>query len=201
MKLFKSKLDEMQDKEIKKIESIGLYITFAALIISLFVQMILCEDPRQFYGEFFIVEGLCVFMVIGSLKAGVWNRFFYHSFKTHFLASFLGAAIVGIFVCIMDLLYGAMYNIIIDILIFSGITFAISFIGVNILYRIYKKRRQKLDSGAEYQELAAQVGVTVQTLKAIDDGTYNPSIKLCRKICRATGKTLDELFWKEEENF
>ena len=38
------------------------------------------------------------------------------------------------------------------------------------LRKIYRKRRQKLDSGAEYQELAVKVGVTVQTLKAIEDG-------------------------------
>ncbi len=38
-----------------------------------------------------------------------------------------------------------------------------------------------------------------RTIGAIEKGDYNPSIKLCRSICRVLGKTLDELFWTEEE--
>ncbi len=46
--------------------------------------------------------------------------------------------------------------------------------------------------------LAAQVGVTRQTINAIEKGDYNPTIKLCRAICKVLGKTLDDLFWEEE---
>jgi len=48
------------------------------------------------------------------------------------------------------------------------------------------------------QQLADAVGVSRQTVNAIEKGDYNPSIKLCLAICRALGKTLDELFWEEE---
>lgn len=47
------------------------------------------------------------------------------------------------------------------------------------------------------QELAEQVGVSRQTISAIEKGDYNPTIRLCIAICRALGKTLDELFWEE----
>ena len=47
------------------------------------------------------------------------------------------------------------------------------------------------------QELADKVGVSRQTINAIEKGDYNPTIKLCRDICRVLGKTLDELFWDE----
>ena len=47
------------------------------------------------------------------------------------------------------------------------------------------------------QELADAVGVSRQTISAIEKGDYNPTIKLCLAICRALGKTLDELFWEE----
>ena len=49
------------------------------------------------------------------------------------------------------------------------------------------------------QELANLVGVSRQTISAIEKGDYNPTINLCISICRALGKTLDELFWTEEE--
>lgn len=45
--------------------------------------------------------------------------------------------------------------------------------------------------------LAAKVNVTRQTINAIEKGDYNPSINLCKAICRALGKTLDDLFWEE----
>ena len=46
------------------------------------------------------------------------------------------------------------------------------------------------------QQLADAVGVSRQTINAIEKGDYNPSIRLCAAICRALGKTLDELFWE-----
>ena len=48
------------------------------------------------------------------------------------------------------------------------------------------------------QQLAEAVGVSRQTINAIEKGDYNPTIKLCLAICRCLGCTLDELFWEEE---
>lgn len=48
------------------------------------------------------------------------------------------------------------------------------------------------------KELADAVGVSRQTINAIEQGEYNPTIKLCRSICRILEKSLDELFWEEE---
>jgi putative transcriptional regulator len=50
------------------------------------------------------------------------------------------------------------------------------------------------------KDLADAVGVARQTMNAIEQGDYNPSINLCIAICRVLGKTLDELFWEDEEN-
>ena len=48
------------------------------------------------------------------------------------------------------------------------------------------------------KDLAAAVGVSRQTINAIEQGEYNPTIKLCRAICRVLDKTLDELFWEDD---
>ena len=50
------------------------------------------------------------------------------------------------------------------------------------------------------QELADLVGVSRQTINAIEKGDYNPTIRLCLAICHVLGKTLDELFWEEEDS-
>ena len=48
--------------------------------------------------------------------------------------------------------------------------------------------------------LAEAVGVSRQTMNAIEKGEYNPTIRLCRKICRILDRSLDDLFWEDEEN-
>lgn len=58
-----------------------------------------------------------------------------------------------------------------------------------------KAARAALDMSQ--QELAEAVGVSRQTINAIEKGDYNPTIRLCTAICRVLGKTLDDLFWEE----
>ena len=50
------------------------------------------------------------------------------------------------------------------------------------------------------QELANLVGVTRQTIGLIEKNKYNPSINLCINIAKKLDKTLNDLFWKENEN-
>lgn len=58
-----------------------------------------------------------------------------------------------------------------------------------------KSARVALDMSQ--QDLAEAVGVSRQTISAIEKGDYNPTINLCRAICRVLDRTLDELFWIE----
>lgn len=57
-----------------------------------------------------------------------------------------------------------------------------------------KSARAALDMSQ--QQLADAVGVSRQTINAIEKGDYNPTIKLCVSICKTLHKTLDELFWE-----
>lgn len=58
-----------------------------------------------------------------------------------------------------------------------------------------KAARAGLDMSQE--DLAKAVGVSRQTISAIEKGDYNPTINLCVSVCKTLGKTLDELFWEE----
>ena len=59
-----------------------------------------------------------------------------------------------------------------------------------------KSARAALDMSQ--QQLADAVGVSRQTINAIEKGDYNPPIKLCIAICKVLGRTLDDLFWESE---
>ena len=66
--------------------------------------------------------------------------------------------------------------------------------GVNIRMKV--ARVEKLWS---QDDLAQSVGVSRQTIGLIEKGGYNPTLNLCIKIARALDRTLDQLFWEEEE--
>ena len=60
-------------------------------------------------------------------------------------------------------------------------------------------RAARAARGLSQQALADLVEASRQTINAIEQGDYNPTIRLGIAICRALGKTLDDLFWEEEE--
>ncbi|WP_026065205.1 helix-turn-helix transcriptional regulator [Amphibacillus jilinensis] len=49
------------------------------------------------------------------------------------------------------------------------------------------------------EELAEQVGVTRQTIGLIEKEKYNPTISLGLKLSKVLNKSLDQLFWLEED--
>ena len=50
------------------------------------------------------------------------------------------------------------------------------------------------------QDLAEKVGCTRQTIIAIEQAKYNPSLGLAFKIARAFGKNVEEVFQYNEES-
>lgn len=61
-----------------------------------------------------------------------------------------------------------------------------------------KAARAGLDMSQE--QLAETVGVTRQTIGMIEAGKFNPSLQLCIAICKALGKTLNDLFWEDDKH-
>ncbi|MFT9496482.1 helix-turn-helix transcriptional regulator, partial [Anaerosolibacter sp.] len=50
------------------------------------------------------------------------------------------------------------------------------------------------------KDIADAVGVTRQTINAIESGDYNPTINLCIAICKVLDKTLNDIFWEDDRN-
>ncbi len=60
-----------------------------------------------------------------------------------------------------------------------------------------KMKVARIEQDLSQEQLAERVGVTRQTIGLIESGNYNPTLNLCLAICRALGKTLNDLFWEE----
>ena len=63
-----------------------------------------------------------------------------------------------------------------------------------------KLKLARVENNLTQAELAEKVGVTRQTIGLIEHGRYNPTLHLCIAIARTLNKTLNDLFWKENEN-
>nr|WP_320024689.1 helix-turn-helix transcriptional regulator [uncultured Acetobacterium sp.] len=63
-----------------------------------------------------------------------------------------------------------------------------------------KMKIARVENDISQEELAKLVGVTRQTIGMIEAGKFNPSLQLCVAICRALGKTLNDLFWEENNH-
>ncbi|HAZ06205.1 MULTISPECIES: helix-turn-helix transcriptional regulator [Acetobacterium] len=63
-----------------------------------------------------------------------------------------------------------------------------------------KLKVARVEKDISQAELATRVGVTRQTIGMIETGKFNPSLQLCIAICKALGKTLNDLFWEENDN-
>ncbi|MFH1615876.1 MAG: helix-turn-helix transcriptional regulator [Planctomycetota bacterium] len=60
-------------------------------------------------------------------------------------------------------------------------------------------RRLRFDNNEmSQQDLAEKAGCTRQTIIAIEQGKYNPSLALAFKIARAFGKKIEEVFQYNE---
>ena len=67
-------------------------------------------------------------------------------------------------------------------------------------YKQAEKMIARAEKDMTQKALAEAVGISRQTMNAIEQGEFNPTIRLCRAICRVLGKSLDELFGEENED-
>jgi putative transcriptional regulator len=63
-----------------------------------------------------------------------------------------------------------------------------------------KLKVARAEKDLSQDELARLVGVTRQTIGSVEIGEYCPSTRLALTIAKVLGKTLEEIFYLEEEN-
>ena len=60
-------------------------------------------------------------------------------------------------------------------------------------------RQQRVERGMSQREVAAALGVSRQTVIAIENGRYSPSLPLAFRIAHFFDSTVDEMFDASEE--
>ncbi len=62
-----------------------------------------------------------------------------------------------------------------------------------------KLKLARVEKNLSQQDLADLCEVTRQTIGLIEKGKYNPTLNLCIRISKVLDKTLNDLFWDENE--
>ena len=70
--------------------------------------------------------------------------------------------------------------------------------GVFHIARNIRIKVARAEKDMTQKALAEAVGISRQTMNALEQGEFNPTIRLCRAICRVLGKSLDDLFGEED---
>ncbi len=60
----------------------------------------------------------------------------------------------------------------------------------------FKMKAARAEKGLSQENLAKIIGVSRQTILLIEQGNYNPTLNLCRAICIALDRSLNDLFWE-----
>lgn len=102
MKNKKSNLDERQEQIMLQIEHVGCWIAYWGLLISILVQEIVYRgDFRYVLAEWIVFMVLCIYVLAGSIRNGLWDRHIKPTVKNNVIASLIAGGVLFLFTFIM----------------------------------------------------------------------------------------------------
>lgn len=159
MKLFerltKSKLDEMQEQKLARIErNISHMAIFGLLALFLIELFLFGYDWKIVGGEFILLMILCFYAIIASLRAGVWSRNIAPTRRNNVLAALAAGLIVFVFFLFMTVRWWDLYPLagVITAAISSVATIMLTYFLLWASLREYERRQEQLDQEADEEE-------------------------------------------------
>ncbi len=152
MRKMKNKLDERQEQKLLQIEHNGCWFAFWALLLSLFIQQMIFGIGQWKYvaGEWIVFMCLSLYICIGCMKNGIWDRKLEPNAKTNLLVSLVAAVVFGIiFSAVNYVNYGAWEAAFWTFVILAVILFVLIYAALSICVVILKKRVQKIEDNYE----------------------------------------------------
>ncbi len=144
-KVQKNILDEMQEHKLLSIEEIGLWLSFWGLCIAITIQCFLGTTFKGIAGEICVLAVLSLYIIVSSIKNGLWTKNSTPSIKINLLVSFIPSIIFGAVLAARSLfILHREVPIAFTLLSMAGV-YAGCFVVLEITGRLYEKRRKELD--------------------------------------------------------
>ena len=148
MKNKKNNLDERQEQIMLQIEHTGCWIAYWGLLISILVQEIAYRgDFHYVVGEWIVFMILCVYVLSGCIKNGLWDRHIKPTMKNNVIASLIAAGVIFLFTFIMiirnfpDKPVGAVAAGLIS----AAVVFVLCLIALSAAKRATEKKQEELE--------------------------------------------------------
>ena len=159
MKLFerltKSKLDEMQEQKLARIErNISHMAIFGLLALFLIELFLFGYDWKVIGGEFILLMIMSFYEIIASLRAGVWSRNIAPTRRNNVLAALAAGLVVFVFFLFMTVRWWDLYPLagVITAAISGVATFMLTYVLLWVSLREYERRQEQLDQEADEEE-------------------------------------------------
>lgn len=150
-------LDEMQEKQMAKIESTGFWLAFWGLLAAVILQVLIKPDLGMVAGEMAVFFVMCAYLIIFSLRNGLWARIPAPTIKGNVLSSMIAAlAFGGVLLIRAHLILRRSFSAGFAAALFlsMALVFAGCFSLLEVTRTIYQRRRRKLDcTGEESEEM------------------------------------------------
>lgn len=135
----KNQFDEMQEQTMRSIEAHGFWLLWGGLLLAILVQIVLHAPAAQFAGEFAVFMAGCAYIVVMSLRNGLWDRHICANTATNVAgALFAGAAVT--------IITGLSYGFWLFAIIPGIITGLLCFVILQVCMHAAEKRRKELDN-------------------------------------------------------
>ena len=148
MKNKKNNLDERQEQIMLQIEHAGCWIAYWGLLISILVQEIVYRgDFHYIVGEWIVFFILCIYVLTGCIKNGLWDRHIKPTMKNNVIASLIGAGVIFLFTFLMiirnfpDKPVGAVAAGLIS----AAVVFVLCLIALSAAKRATEKKKEELE--------------------------------------------------------
>ena len=144
----KNMLDEMQGNKLLKIEEVGFWLVFWILVAAILLQALMGTTLKELVGEIVALLAASVYIVVSSLKNGLWTRKYTPTLKTTVITSLIPSFIFGAINAIrafVILKKPIEFHSTIQIVAMCFGVYILCFALLEIFCLIYKKRREKLD--------------------------------------------------------
>lgn len=91
-----NQLDEMQEQTLRKIEGRGFWLMYVGLAAAMLIQLIMGARPVQMAGEWVVFMAGCVYVGVGCMRKGIWDRHLKANLMTNTLLSLTAGLIMGV---------------------------------------------------------------------------------------------------------
>lgn len=148
-------LDEMQDRNLLKIEEFGFWLVFWILFAAIVLQILLGTTLKELVGEIAALLAASAYIAFSCLKNGLWTRKYAPTLKTNAIASAIPSFILGAvntiraFVILKKPLAS---SVTIQIVAMCVGVYLLCFALLEVFRSIHNKRRRKLDDIEEEKE-------------------------------------------------